>query len=695
MSPPTRPLETAKTLVWYAILAGIVQLSPVPKTWKFLPTLETTFLVQGLKNQNSAWRVAPELSTAQLPQLDEHDEEGDAFYNEVGHPLEGTSPHSMTAVSTPAPSASTVRIDATEEPALSARDPECPEPSPGSAPETTQQDETRTLSALASPPAARTASRTKGDPETGKDPLITPRSKGVLTPLTDAWKLEQGCLEPGDPCRKRALDSFFQALERTAKGERGAITRVSHFGDSIVASDFISATVRRRLQKLYGDAGHGFVLAARPWRWYEHRGVSLTADAAWKPHSTLQSRVKDRLFGLGGVALLSDQAGIRTRIGTAQDGHMGRSASQFDLYFLRQPGGGSVRASLNGGPPTLIGTSAQVTQAGFQSFSVPDGKASLELTTVGDGPVRLYGVALERTAPGVVYDSIGMVGGSIRSLRKIQREHWLEQLRHRQPQLVVLSFAANEELSVTLATPRLLKAYEADLTTVLQTLRQALPQSSILIMGPMDMATREGDEIRSRATIPYLREAQRRVALSNGAAFWDTYAVMGGEGAMPRWVKSKAGASDLVHPSWAGAVFLGNELSRSLIETFQRWQQDPQAEAVAQIPEPPVLPERRVQRPGPAFKPPYVPPSERKSLLSVPPTSLAERLAPTVAHTTVAPTHAPGVKLASEKRADNAAKQTPKSGAASTHEHHPETPLQPPDAAPQPTSHPVERRGAP
>jgi len=63
------------------------------------------------------------------------------------------------------------------------------------------------------------------------------------------------------------------------------------------------------------------------------------------------------------------------------------------------------------------------------------------------------------------------------------------------------------------------------------------------------------------------------VALSHGAAFWNTFDAMGGEGSMARWVKAKPqlGGGDLTHPTPLGAEVLGDMLSDALIAAFERY----------------------------------------------------------------------------------------------------------------------------
>jgi hypothetical protein len=59
-----------------------------------------------------------------------------------------------------------------------------------------------------------------------------------------------------------ALDAFYARLRETDAHKPGAVTRILHYGDSTIASDYISGTARRRLQARFGDAGHGFILTA-------------------------------------------------------------------------------------------------------------------------------------------------------------------------------------------------------------------------------------------------------------------------------------------------------------------------------------------------------------------------------------------------------------------------------------------------
>ena len=78
----------------------------------------------------------------------------------------------------------------------------------------------------------------------------------------------------------QALQHFFASLNQTEQGNH--ITRISHYGDSPITGDMITSTVRRKLQLRFGDAGHGFILAGKPWNWYGHIGVHQSVSSGWQ-----------------------------------------------------------------------------------------------------------------------------------------------------------------------------------------------------------------------------------------------------------------------------------------------------------------------------------------------------------------------------------------------------------------------------
>ncbi|MEO7331964.1 MAG: hypothetical protein ABI193_25530, partial [Minicystis sp.] len=125
----------------------------------------------------------------------------------------------------------------------------------------------------------------------------------------------------------KSLEGFFAALGGVE--QKKGIARITYFGDSIVASDFVTATLRRRLQKRFGDAGHGFSLMANAWPGYFHNDFTRFAAPGWQVCRVVGPFAKDGLYGLGGVSFRSEGPGVFSRFGTARSGSFGRSVSKF------------------------------------------------------------------------------------------------------------------------------------------------------------------------------------------------------------------------------------------------------------------------------------------------------------------------------------------------------------------------------
>ncbi|MDB4994663.1 MAG: putative periplasmic protein, partial [Myxococcaceae bacterium] len=122
-------------------------------------------------------------------------------------------------------------------------------------------------------------------PTLGDQSLHASENQGTVTNAlpaekTDAVTLAEtaGSLAVEDPLLKdgkgHALDAFYRSLTRTDKKEAGAVTRILHYGDSVITGDLVSGTMRRMMQARFGDAGHGFILTANPWEWYFHNDVA-------------------------------------------------------------------------------------------------------------------------------------------------------------------------------------------------------------------------------------------------------------------------------------------------------------------------------------------------------------------------------------------------------------------------------------
>jgi lysophospholipase L1-like esterase len=383
-----------------------------------------------------------------------------------------------------------------------------------------------------------------------------------LTPI-DVKKPPVPIIDPSS----KALDGFYESLYRTAQKQPHAITRVIHFGDSIVTSDYVSGTLRRKLQKQFGDAGHGFSLIANAWPAYFHNDVYRFASRGWLVSRIVGPLTPDALYGIGGVSFRAPP-GARARFGTAKHGHFGRKVSRFEIDYLEQPGGGKLKINLDGKPWGVIDTNGPEKKTVEKTIDVPDGAHMLEIVTRGGSYSRAFGVVMERDVPGVVLDAIGVQGARVRFLDKVDDAQWAEQLKWRSPNLMIYEFGANES-GDNFAYP--MKDYHRTLKAVLEQGRKAVPEAGCLVLAAMDRAEKHGDTLRTMPVIPALVKEQKSASAEVGCAFWNTFKAMGGYGSMASWVRRGLGQADLTHPTGSGSEVLGSWIYRALMDGYQKY----------------------------------------------------------------------------------------------------------------------------
>lgn len=362
-----------------------------------------------------------------------------------------------------------------------------------------------------------------------------------------------------------ALDSFFEKLTRSDLGYAGAITRVTMWGDSVVANDNVSSAARFEMQRRFGDAGHGFHLVAKPNASYKHKGVRFSGGESWSRCYIINKCKSDGHYGLGGTTVWS-AGGAESRFRTEAELGFGRKMSRFEVWYAAQPKGGTIRVKVDDQEPQTIDTSADAYEDRWKSFELSDDAHDVQVRAAGGGQVRLYGVVMERDVPGVVWDGMAQLGAFTSRMLYFDPDHLQRQIEHRQTDLLVFMFGGND-----LQMPKSRHGqFEEDLRDVLRRFRSMPDAPACVVMSPVDHGERTGQRVVSVATMEPLVEIQRKVALDEGCAFFDTYAAMGGEGSAGRWRRRDPPliSGDLAHLTHAGQKVIGRMLYLALMKEY-------------------------------------------------------------------------------------------------------------------------------
>lgn len=357
----------------------------------------------------------------------------------------------------------------------------------------------------------------------------------------------------------RALVPLFEQLYRHQSGELPGSIHLLHYGDSHAAADELTGGLREHFQQAFGDGGPGYSYAGRPWNSYRRLDVRSSSTHGWYSNG-LVGRTGDGMYGLGGVAM----SAMRPHEAVTLDAE----GQSFELYYLRQPGGGQIAIFDNGMMVERVDTSGETAPAYFP-YNAEYGPHKLEVKTLDSAPVRLFGWTAEK-ATGVTYETLGINGAEAQMMLGWNETVLRSNIEHRNPALIVLAFGTNEAGRRDLT----LESYREQFVRIVARLREAAPAASILIVGPPDReiyartpATRKSNWVEMDS-MDMVIEAQRQAALASGCAFWDQREKMGGKGAMNQWVQAGFAQYDHVHFTVPGYHMLADAIYRDLMTEY-------------------------------------------------------------------------------------------------------------------------------
>jgi len=405
------------------------------------------------------------------------------------------------------------------------------------------------------------------------DPSITNRSRPVNAAMQKLAKqvgasivpLQNPCVEGSSrSCYRQSLDRTFLQLDTLVDNPERNV-RILHLGDSHIAGDYISGTIREELQKTFGDAGRGFVHIEQK---APYGGRRLKRSGPWKRARIVDQGQAGRPFGFSGMSFESFGADANLEYRLDDE-------SRVTLHFYANPRGPEVSLSVNGQYIGSVDTYAKSNRTKSKSFSVPrrakkDGKDRriLRIRARASG-ARLFGISYTKKRKGILYDAIGPVGADARVYLSLERRSFVEHLQLLKPDLVIIMLGGNDALRV--------RKGRASIATIgkehqqlVELVQYALPESDCMLWSPMDAGEMKNGRIVSKSHISEIRHIQEKVAIRKGCSFWDMYEAMGEDGAVKRWSRKKIMNKDLVHPRRRAGELLGYLFSEAFMRSYDQ-----------------------------------------------------------------------------------------------------------------------------
>jgi len=348
------------------------------------------------------------------------------------------------------------------------------------------------------------------------------------------------------------LSFFVQAMKNAGSKK----IRIAHFGDSAIEGDLVTATIRNNLQKEYKGTGVGFLsITSQDISFRITTQHSFSPD--WKTGSIMQGNASKWRMGMNG-SVSSPQANSWVMYETTP--FYNKPFSNVRLIYTDAKAS-SIKYIVNKGAEQTVNL---VPGSGINeiNLTLPGPSKNIKFIFPNADQGKFFGVSLE-TGNGVYVDNYPLRGNSGVSIKDIPTDVLLGFNKLLDYKLIVLNFGLNMTTSGTSD----FSWYEREMVKVVEHIKSAFPQTSIIVMGVGDRSTKSGTQFITDPGIPKLIKVQKNVANTTGVVFWDLFEAMGGPNSMPIWVNSNPplAMKDYTHTTLQGAEKIAKMFTEALL----------------------------------------------------------------------------------------------------------------------------------
>jgi lysophospholipase L1-like esterase len=400
------------------------------------------------------------------------------------------------------------------------------------------------------------------------------------------------------------LTRTFERIHAIESGQLGRLA-ILQFGASHTAAGVFADEVHDLLAQRLGDLGIGYVPAAPMVPEFVHasasvserRALNIQRSGPWEFETAMKVR-KPQPWSLAGTRLTGRDGATLTvelcqscdentlRISQANSfpklhPHVLSDAgtpsftmptSRLHVFFLASAKMARLDVTVEGQRQSYPGTQAPRSGVKKLSFKLDAPPSRFQVSVHGPGKVSVLGFVQERSGSGVVYDVLGLSGASVGVALREEPEALAQQLKARNPSLLVFFFGTNESVQPNLSA----EAYRQSYLTLLRRTRVGPAQPDCLLMSNTDRQVRTPNGWERAPSADIVEKTIQAVAFESGCAFWSSLSAMGGPGSMARWVERQPpfALPDRTHLTDLGYQTLAEAWVRDFWAAYQAWKGD-------------------------------------------------------------------------------------------------------------------------
>jgi alginate O-acetyltransferase complex protein AlgI len=351
--------------------------------------------------------------------------------------------------------------------------------------------------------------------------------------------------------------------------------RIMYYGDSQIEGDRITSSLRHSFREGRKGTGPGLFLPVMPVMYT--KSLWLKSSSNWIKYNYLSYKNGEiahnklgpfmalcRFLPPGRNSTSTQKAWVRIRPSQYADS----TSAQYDILrvFYSNPSG-RVTINVTADDKRVLTDSLKTGTEVKELTCGLAGAKNILLEFQGKTSPDIYGISIE-SREGIIVDNIPQRGSAGLEFTMVDKKNLLEIFGKLKPDLIILQYGLNIVKNIR----NNYSYYERGLYRQVKRVREVATESAVLVIGVTDMASVEGDSVKSYSNIPSIIRSQKEAADESGAIFWDSYSAMGGKSSVIAWSKMKPSLaqSDYVHFTYAGADSISKLLYGYIISSGKR-----------------------------------------------------------------------------------------------------------------------------
>lgn len=363
-----------------------------------------------------------------------------------------------------------------------------------------------------------------------------------------------------------SMDPFFEQLMNLYNRQEDQLINqvpIIHYGDSHIQGGYLTEVVRRRLQKVFGNAGRGLVVPLKMANTNEPRDYSISSQNRFDATKITQRGTLTYEPGVGGIAINASLPVFNISVYDVPEDTMDYKFNRIVVFH------DSLAPMITAKNELIVDDyGSDIFYNYTTNIELAKPTKEVELYTYisdkfANGP--LYAFSLENNNDGILYHSIGVNGACF--LHWGLRGQVAKQSKALNPQLIIISMGANEAAGRNFIEAVFL--HEVD--TFVAQLREVNPNTPILITAPAEAMRRTRNGFVPNNNYALIAKALKSYCAQNKLAFLDLFNIMGGEQSAKTMDNAKLMQRDKLHFTIEGYNLLGVVIYNAIINDFLKY----------------------------------------------------------------------------------------------------------------------------